>query len=296
VWADSLYLQATDADVTHAQQQNGIGGAGTVPFGEIGSLDMDYDSGVRIGGSIGCNNCSRIMVSWTSYETKEFSSVESPIIPGGGGAVGSLVHHPGTALTASVGPVDASHEIEFQLADVTFHRIVRSGGNYYVGFLGGAQYGHLEQRFAQTGVFSGGNGGTIDTASEIKFDGGGLKAGIDGESVFGGGFSVFGRLTGAAMSGRFRSRYGMLNSTTDIALAAADWSDDRIVPNVEYELGLAWTSAGSHLRLSTGYMFSHWMNTVTTSEFIEAVQEDDYVDVGDTLSFDGVVTRAELRW
>ena len=98
------------------------------------------------------------------------------------------------------------------------------------------------------------------------------------------------------MSGRFRSRYGMLNSTTDTVLAEANWMDDRIVPNVEYELGIAWTSCGSHLRLSTGYMFSHWMNVVTTPEFIEAVQENEYVDVGDTMSFNGVVSRLELRW
>lgn len=296
VWAEWLWLQATDSDIAHAQQQNGIGGAGTVPFGDIGTVEMDYESGARFGAAIGCSDCARVVFSWTNFETDATASLGSPDIAGGGGAVGSLVHHPGAAITASVGPVDAFNEIEVQLADVMFHRICRSSHNYYIGFLAGAQYGHLEQRFSQTGVFSGGQGGTIDTATEIKFDGGGLKAGFDGESVIGGGISAYGRLTGAAMSGRFKSRYGMLNSTTDIALAGANWSDDRIVPNLEYELGLAWTSCRGCLRLSTGYMFSHWMNVVTTPEFIDAVQANNYVDVGDTLSFDGVVTRAELRW
>ena len=36
MFGDFLYLQVTDVDVAHAQQQDGIGGAGTVPFGEIG--------------------------------------------------------------------------------------------------------------------------------------------------------------------------------------------------------------------------------------------------------------------
>ena len=65
-----------------------------------------------------------------------------------------------------------------------------------------------------------------------------MKAGIDTERRLRGGFSVYGRLTGAMMSGRFSSRYTMFNSTTDVLLAQANWKDDRIVPHVEYELGL----------------------------------------------------------
>jgi hypothetical protein len=160
----------------------------------------------------------------------------------------------------------------------------------------GVQYGNLDQVFTQTGVFGGGSGGTIDTTSTIDFDGGGLKAGIDLERNIHCGFSVYGRLTGAMMSGRFSSRYTMFNSTTEILLAQANWKDDRIVPNVEYELGIGWTSPSDRCRFTTGYMYSHWMNTVSTSEFIDAVQADNYVDVEDTLSFDGFVTRLECRW
>jgi hypothetical protein len=43
-------------------------------------------------------------------------------------------------------------------------------------------------------------------------------------------------------------------------------------------------------------MFSHWMNAVTTPEFIDAVQADNYTDVEDTITFDGVVTRVEVLW
>ena len=38
VWhVDWLSIQASGADVAHAQQQDGLGGAGTVPFGRIGT-------------------------------------------------------------------------------------------------------------------------------------------------------------------------------------------------------------------------------------------------------------------
>src|SRR4051794_4251999 len=102
-FADFLYLQVTDADVTHAQQQNGIGGAGTVPFGEIGTIDAKYDSGIRVGGAICCGPCSEFLVSYSFFETDNDETLDAPNIPGGGGAVGSLVHHPGAAITASAG-------------------------------------------------------------------------------------------------------------------------------------------------------------------------------------------------
>ena len=51
MFGDFLYLQSTDVDVAHAQQQDGLGGAGTVPFGEIGTIGTDFNPGFRVGGS-----------------------------------------------------------------------------------------------------------------------------------------------------------------------------------------------------------------------------------------------------
>ena len=293
---DWLYLHATGADFAHAQQQNGLGGAGTVPFGEVATLDTDYESGTRLGFSVGCGPCSSVVWSYTYFESDAASSIDAPVIPGGGGAVGSLVHHPGAAITASAGPLDAFYEIDFQMSDLMYRGVLTSSPCHSVSYLLGLQYGNLEQSFSQFGIFSGGQTGVIDTFSTIDFDGGGLKTGIDAERQIHGGLSIYGRLTGAVMSGQFSSRYTMVNSTTEVLLAQANWKDDRVVSHLEYELGLGWMSASQHWRFSTGYMFSHWMNTVTVPEFVDAVQADNYTDVGDTLSFDGFVTRVEARW
>jgi hypothetical protein len=295
-FADYLYLQVTDADVAHAQQQNGIGGAGTVPYGDIGTIELEYNSGVRVGGIVACDDCSGVYYSFTHFESDAFSDLEAPDITGGGGAVGSLVHHPQAQITASQGPVNAEYEINYQLADLMFRRQWRGDGCWSVNYLIGAQYGRLEQDFAQTGVFSGGNAGTIDTFTTINFDGGGLKVGIDSERQFGLCFSGYSRLTAAAMSGRFTSRYTMLNSTTETLLAQANWKDDRVIAQVEYEIGLALTSCNRRWRWATGYMFSHWGNVVNTTEFIDAVRLDYYGDIDETVSFDGLVTRLEARW
>ncbi len=295
-YVDWLALQVTDADVAHAQQQDGIGGAGTVPFGQIGTVDIDYDSGVRIGGSIGCGPCAGFTWSFTNFESYNEDRLVPPFIPNGVGAVGSLVQHPAAQITASAGPVDAAYDIDYRMADMMYRRFLTGGPCYAVNYEFGVQFGHLEQFFIQEGIFSGGQTGTIDTFTNIDFDGGGVKAGFDAERSLCWGFLTYCRATAAIMTGRFSSRYDMVNTTTDILLARSRWKDDRVVPQLEYELGLGWTSPSGHWRFTTGYMLSHMANVVTTPEFIDAVQADNYVDVDGDLTFDGAVSRMELRW
>ncbi len=298
VFGEFLYLQPTDADVTHAQQQNGIGGAGTVPFGQIGVAGLDYEPGFRVGGALCLSNCSSIFGSYTFFESNEFDTLLPPVIPGGGGAVGSLVHHPGAALTASVGPVNSAYDIDFQLADVGYRRVWRSGPCQVINWSVGARYGHLDQRFLQSGVFGGGAGGQIDTLTDINFDGGGLLFGLDGERRFGGsGMSVYGKINVSPMTGRFHADYSMLNVSTTTQLALADWQDDRITTLLDYEAGLAYTfGACDCIRVSTGYTVFHWFNAVTTDSFINGVRANNYEDISGPLSFSGLVTRAEVRW
>jgi hypothetical protein len=218
------------------------------------------------------------------------------VIPGGQGAVGSLVHHPQAAITASVGPVVGEYEIDYMLADLALRRRLwnnRSSQGYGTF---GAAYGNLTQDFAQSGVFAGGSAGTIDTTTTIDFDGAGLKFGLDGHWLLSPLMSAYVRGSATALSGQFDSHYIMHNSTTDVRLAEARWEDDRVISVVEYELGMRWSNCSGRWGISAGYLFQHWGNVVTTPTFVDAVQADNYVDVGDTLSFNGFVGRVEARF
>ena len=55
-------------------------------------------------------------------------------------------------------------------------------------------------------------------------------------------------------------------------------------------------SCNGLVRLTAGYTFSKWFNTVMVDEYISAVQNNDYVGLGDNMTFDGLVTRAEIRF
>jgi hypothetical protein len=115
----------------------------------------------------------------------------------------------------------------------------------------GARFAQLDQNFIQTGTFGGGQGGVIDTSTSVEFTGAGPMAGIDGARQIGATrFSVYGRSLVAAITGEFDSRYRMFNRSTAILLAESLWKDDRIMPMLDWELGVAWTSPQGHLRLA----------------------------------------------
>jgi hypothetical protein len=296
-FGEFLYLHPTGVDMAHAQQQNGIGGAGTVPFGYIGATDFHHEPGVKIGGDMAVSCTTSIAATYTWFESNAVSSVYAPTIPGGGGAVGSLVHHPGAAVTASVGEVHARSVLDFQLADAEYRMRLRQGPCYWINSGVGLRFANLEQNFGQTGVFSGGQGGAIDTQSDIDFNGGGLKVGIDGGRNLGNrGFSVYGRAGVSPLVGEFNSRYTMYNNSTATLLAQADWNDDRFVTLLDYEVGIAWSGPRRRWRFSTGYTATHWFNAVTTASFIDNVQANNYVGGNQTISFDGLTARVEHLW
>ncbi len=76
----------------------------------------------------------------------------------------------------------------------------------------------------------------------------------------------------------------------------ANRRDNRVVTQLEYEVGLAWLSRSQRCRYSMGYMVSQWDNMVTTPEFIDGVKANKYTNVDGELSLSGLVSRVEVRW
>lgn len=293
-----LYLHATDADVAHAQQQNGIGaGAGTVPFGLIGVANPHYEPGFRLGATKAFNDFSSLVVTYTFYESETLNNLAAPVLPGNVGTVGSLVHHPLTLLTSSAGPVNSYYNIDFQLADFAYRALWKGNKHYALNWSVGGRYGNLSQVFAQSGQWAGANAGQVVTSSNIEFHGGGLLFGLDGERRLGcSGFSIYSRGSLSPMSGRVTANYQMNRVSTAERLATAAWKDDRIITMLDCEAGISWTGQQRKWRLSAGYMASFWFNTATTAEFINTVQANSYDNVDDTLKFDGITARVERRW
>ena len=206
----------------------------------------------------------------------------------------SQVNHPGTvAVPTNFLQATANYGVDFQLADIEYRRILACGELHALHYVIGARYGHLEQGLAS--VFT--NATTIEAVNtNIVFDGGGIRLGLDGERhAANSGWLVYGRGDASFLGGEYRARYLQADNFRGLVVDSG-WNEDRVVSILDLELGLGWTSCHGGLRLTAGYMFSAWFNTISTDEFIHAVQTNNSISVSDTLTFDGLVARVELRY
>ena len=69
-----------------------------------------------------------------------------------------------------------------------------------------------------------------------------------------------------------------------------------IVTKESLETGIGWANCNDTVRVSIGYMFNGWFNVVRANQFINAVQNDNFTALDKSLSFDGFVGHAELRF
>ena len=63
---------------------------------------------------------------------------------------------------------------------------------------------------------------------------------------------------------------------------------------LQTELGLGWQNATGNIRLTAGYQFAGWFNSLTTGSYILGVQNRQFNNLNETITFDGLVTR--LLW
>jgi hypothetical protein len=291
LFGEFLYLKPTEVGVTHAQQQFLPG----VPFGQIASTDFDYEPGVRIGGDLAVSPHSSIAASYTFFESDTSSSLGSPTVNGVTGEVGSLVQAPNIGILGADGGVTATSEFDFQLADLEYRTRLRQGDRYWINGGVGLRYGQLEQSFSQTGDFD--VVGVIDTNSTVDFNGGGVKFALDGGRNIGSrGFSIYGRTSLSPLAGSYRSTYSMFSDNLDATLVQANWKEDRITTLLDYEVGVAWVGPRGRWRFSAGYTQAFWFNAVTTAEYIDAVQTNDYGGMSDTIMLNGLTARVEHLW
>jgi hypothetical protein len=295
VFGEYLNLRPTGVDMAHAIQQNGAGGQGTVPTGLVGVLAPQWTPAFRVGFGVALGQCSSVGVAFTNFQSHTTDSLIAP--DGLGGTVASLVLHPNSINAGSTSSlVNAQYDIDFKLVDVDYRRLLCGGDQHFVNYVLGVRYGKLNQQFQQIGNFAPPNG-TMQTTTGIRFDGAGVHTGFDGQhQIYNRRFGVYGKGFVSVLFGQFRTEYEQLDTTSTIVQAASRWRDYRAVPILDFELGINWTSCNEHWRVATGYYTAYWFNAITTSQYIQAVQTANFVGVGDTVAFNGLVARLECRF
>lgn len=295
VFGEYLLLRAFDVDMAHGIQQNGVGGLGTAPAGDVGTAQPGFTSGYRVGAAWSCCCNTDVSVTYTEYATATSNLLLAA--PGIGGTAASLVLFPNTVTAASTfDSLFATYSIDFQTFDIDYSTLLCGADYAKVNFLIGARYGHLQQDFQQNGVFAGATG-EERTNTNIGFDGVGARAGLDGQWELGASrFAIYARSNLSVLFGNFTSNYSQFDVTTTTLEASSHWVDGRVLPILENQLGLEWTSCSGCCRFSAGYSTFYWFNTVDTAEFIQAVQSQSFTRASQTIAFTGLSARAECRF
>jgi hypothetical protein len=296
VFGEFLYLRPRDAETAYASIIRGpiLPGDPGLQAGRTGVLDYDYQPGFRLGGGFTLDNCNQIQVSYSQLDATANDTITTiaPLV------IRSLVTHP-SSLNATADSLDAnaSGQVRFQTLDAAYRGLVASCSDYEVGYLVGVRYTRFEQAF--TANYS--NVDLENVTSSVDFDGVGMRFGMDFER-YGRNrqWFVYGKSYASLIGGRFENAY-MQRNQADPNVAQTTWEAGRVVTMLDLETGLGWQSCSGHLRLSVGYLYSGWFNTIRNNEWISAVQNNDFVANGMStydsgITFDGLTARVELLW
>lgn len=291
-FVDGIYLRPRNVEVAYAVP---VDGPVTPPplqgveVGRVARVDPDFETGFRAGFSVGLKDCSVFQLTYTKYEnhtddeiTLDPSNVLLPLV----------IHPRATAVDVTSLDAAATLDVDFDLIDLDYRWQWVCCDEYYIAVIGGFRYGRLEQMFSSTYEVL----GQLNVNTDVDFDGYGPRIGLETEKfVACSHFFVYGRGTTSFLAGDVKALYTERNQS-DPEIVNAPWEAGRIVTVAELELGAGWQSPHGRLRASVGYMVSGWFNMVTTANFINAVQTNEFDGIGDKVTFDGATARVEFRY
>ena len=289
VWAAALYMRPRNADVPFAVPIDGpIGSilANPIQTGAVALLDPDYEVGYTVGFDLALNALTSISLEYLSLD----SSTANQVSTSAPNVLRSLVSHPSsTSAAADFLSAEATLGIDLQTLDLSLRHLFVGGDVFAVNYFAGVRYARLEQNFHSTFF----DNGTETVDSQVDFDGAGLRLGLETERrACNHCIHLYGRTAASFLAGRFQTNY-FQGQTFDPTVVSTSWEAGRIVPILDLEVGGGWSSKCGRFKLSAGYVFSAWFNTIKTDDFIQAVQQNDFHSLSNTLTFDGIVARAE---
>ena len=280
---DWLYLSARGQDLGYATP---VTAAGT-PTGSTATVSPNSETGFRLGGAIAANECTSLYVAWSRFRSSGGDVRRAPGAPGGPFLQSTLLHPSAAPFAGDSRFSSAGYDLDFDTADVALDWTLTQTWNSRLNGSLGFRWGSLTQDLRAVHVAT----GLRSVRTNIDFDGYGPRFGLDYERIGHFGLITYGRGALSLLIGEFDARYRQA-----VPLAVAGISEDRVVPQLDLECGFGWESHDGAIRLTTGYFFGFWNNVVTTPAFINGVRTGRLADIDDSVTFDGLAFRAEVRF
>lgn len=292
VWKEFIYMRSRNTEVAYAVPVDGpvvpMLGNG-IQIGPTGVMEIQHETGFRIGASIYGPNCNGLMGQWAHFQSHDNDVIKTTAPD----VMRSLVTHPLGNNAASDGlTATADLDIDFDLVDLAFRMPWKKSRRWCAEVIWGLRYGSLNQEFTSTIDFNGTT--TVDT--DIDFNGIGPRVGMLAQRRIGDcGIYAYSQGDASFLVGSFDAEYRQRNTFSGLVVDNS-WESGRVVPQLDYELGVGVMSPGGRCRIRAGYMVSAWFNAVRTNEFINSVQTNNQDSLGDGISFDGFIVHSEMRF
>ena len=292
IWGEFLYLRSRDSEVTYGVETNTSVAppAPPVQVGRVGMIDQTHDPGFRFGVTYRLDETSSLTGSWAMLESHRTDRIERTSFSN---VIESMVLHPTTVAASSNGTFATGiHDIDFDLVDLEYRGQLSSSEVSDTNFVVGLRYVNLQQQFLHdTDII-----GSQSVATDIDFNGLGVRLGLEGERFrHKSRFFFYGKTYVNFIPGEFNAKFDQ-GQAFDASVVDTLWEAGRIVSIWDLELGLGHVCKSERLSMSVGYSFSAWTNVVKTDEFINAVQTNNFLDLGETMTYDGLVARLEGRF
>jgi len=138
--------------------------------------------------------------------------------------------------------------------------------------------------------------GSTTANTDIDFDGFGILTGLDAERRDQcSGCLIYGKVLGSLLAGNWKADYEQINQFGGGRIAT-HFEDFRVTPVMDAELGFGWLSPSRRLKVTAGYLFSSWFNTISNRDYVRNVRTGDLLDLTDVLTFSGLNFRTEIRF
>ncbi len=289
IFADYLFLAPRDLDVAFATHVDGPV-ENAAPLGSPTVVAPDHDHGIRFGLGHTFTNCLRLSATGWIYSN---SWADSLSLPANTGWIRSEVTHPSTASIANDSlNARAEEDVEFVMGDLELEWLLHRSFSRSFTFHLGARYAELDQDFHGDFLID----GPTDVDSAISYQGVGPRVGLEITTMVKSGLIVYGEAFADVLFGHIDADYRQQNAGAGTQFAAASGKEFRVVPQLEAELGIGWQNCDGSLIVRAGYFASFWLNVARTPSWIESARIGPPSVTHETLIFDGLTARAELRF
>lgn len=314
---DFLYWQAAQSGVDYAVTSQSP--STTLPpqiDGKVNELHFDFAPGYRLKiGHLFSGTLWDLLLNWTHLENHAKAHRQSPAglfnqLPTNGLLLPTRSNfQDGVNLIPPVLVSEASAQWDITLNVVSlelgraFLPIKHIGLRPFAGLIAAwiDQDANFDYRIAGP-FFRLPSGNVLRVGDDNDFEGYGLRSGLDLKSPFGKGWSLYGRIAGSLLSGRFdlKQHEKLFNTVTgsDVNQFRINEDERDLVGMMELAAGISWdcyfVKDRIHLGLRIGYEFQEWLRQNRLVSSLQNLSFGPIARDGGDLGYQGLAVGARL--